>query len=65
MIYEEEIDGSYIAGLICEDTLVAVQAAVAMADRFKKPVIIQEDLSVVLAENKTKAPLEIFYPKSY
>lgn len=48
-----------------DDVLVSVQAGQQTANRLKKPVAIQKDLSVVILENATMEVLEIIRPECY
>ena len=45
------------------DALIAVQAGQQTANRLRKPVAIQHDLSIVLLENADQEVLEIINPE--
>tara|TARA_R100001440_G_scaffold57610_1_gene77458 strand:+ start:1445 stop:1612 length:168 start_codon:yes stop_codon:yes gene_type:complete len=46
-----------------DDVLISLQAGQQTANRLKKPVAIQKDLSVVALENATMEVLEIIRPE--
>ena len=48
-----------------EDVLISIQAGQQTANRLKKSVAIQKDLSVVVLENATMEVLEIIRPECY
>jgi len=49
-------------GTLAEDSLEALRAANTLCERFKEPVVIQEDLSVVLERHATKPIIERITP---
>ena len=49
-------------GTLAEDSLEALRAANTLCERFKEPVVIQEDLSVVLERHSTKPVIERITP---
>jgi len=52
----------HFLGSLAEDTLEALRAANALCERFKEPIVIQEDLSVVLERHATKRIIERITP---
>ncbi len=48
-----------------DDVLISLQAGQQTANRLKKSVAIQKDLSVVVLENATMEVLEIIRPECY
>ncbi len=57
--------GKWWFGIASEDVKIAVQAAHQTADRLKKPVALQSDLSVVPADQATLEILEVVNPAGY
>jgi len=47
------------------DVLISLQAGQQTANRLKKPVAIQKDLSIVALENATLEVLEVIQPECY
>jgi len=54
--------GTWWFGVANEDAQIAMQAAHQMAHRLQKPIAVQDDLSVVPADEATKEILEIVKP---
>ena len=54
--------GKWWFGIASDEVKIAIEAAHQMADRFKKPMAIQSDLSVVPADETTQEVLEIVRP---
>ena len=50
---------------VVDDTGIAVKAACQLVSRLKQPVVIQEDLSVVLEKDATLNVLERFTPDDF
>ncbi len=48
-----------------DEVLISLQAGQQTANRLKKPVAIQKDLSIVMLENATLEVLEIIRPEWY
>ena len=55
-------NGTWWFGIANEEAQIAIQAAHQMAHRLQKPMAVQDDLSVVPAEEATKEILEIVRP---
>jgi hypothetical protein len=48
-----------------DEVLISLQAGQQTANRLKKPVAIQKDLSIVMLENATLEVLEVIRPECY
>ncbi len=56
-------NGTWWFGIANEDAQIAIQAAHQIANRLQKPMAVQDDLSVVPADEATKEILEIVGPE--
>ncbi len=56
-------NGAWWFGIANDEAQIAMQAAHQMANRLQKPMAVQDDLSVVPADEATKEILEIVRPE--
>lgn len=57
-----EVDTMLYLGRVTDDAKIAVEAAMLMAKRFNRTVVIQDNLEVVFAEDAKREILEIIRP---